>query len=170
MYIIIYTYYAYTHLNPPKRIIHHCKHTSLNALQPSPTWKNCQNSTPNSKWIFLSGIRWPLVDPSMLTPKTISHFFATRVTNSKVMWDEPRWIQHQHSWGRSRWSHLEGCGGNAKVDGWNKWMDWNGFLNVQFFFLLKYSFPKILGEFLDDCKVFFGLKRQLLNGRYNFTT
>lgn len=44
-----------------------------------------------------AGDWFTMVDPSMLTPHPRFPTSSHQVTNSKVMWDEPRWIQHQHS-------------------------------------------------------------------------
>lgn len=71
---------------------HHCTHltTLFNHLQPA---------TSTGRWSFFEGgwlvhHGWPIyVD----TPKPRSPTSSHRVTNSKVMWDEPRWIQRQHS-------------------------------------------------------------------------
>ncbi len=145
MYIYIYYIYIYICIHPSQPSKMNCPSLQTHISQRSSTISNLKKlPKQHSKLIFLSGVRWPLVDPSMLTPKTISHFLPP----GYQLKGDVRWTAMDPAPALLRKIALKSWGlqmaWKAKVDGWNKWMDWNGFLNVQFFFV-KVFFPQNFG-------------------------
>lgn len=98
-YCAIYTHmitYAYTHLKPFDKL-HSPSLQTHTSHDISSSIFNLKTATSTGTW-SLRVVDWfTMVDPSMLTPHPRFPTSSHQVTNSKVMWDEPRWIQHQHS-------------------------------------------------------------------------
>ena len=136
MYIYIYIHPSQPFRETELSIITANTHltTLFNHLQPA---------TSTGAWSFFEGgwlvhHGWPIyVDSPKPRFPTSSH----RVTNSKVMWDEPRWIQHQHSLKNTQSS---GGSRNATVDGWNKGMDSNSFW--MYYVFLCFCFHKTFSQ------------------------